>query len=188
VFPAVQIELKPLEGLAPLSSTLVVYNTTSSDVAVSINGAPAGTVGAEQSLSLPVGLSAAGALSLSVSASNAQGVVATKDFVLVATDAANLDQMLRGLWSIFTEALAARDAARALALFTPEGAAKYGPVFEALTAELPGIVESFSPLALSRLSSEAAEYIVVRPFGGTTRLYFVYFVRGIDGVWRLDEM
>src|SRR6185436_2547593 len=142
-----------------------------------INGVASGTAAAGGSFSQTVTANAPGTLPLTVVASNAQGVVASTQLFLVATDAASLDQMLRGLWGIFTAALEARDKTQALSLFTLEAAAKYGPVLDALTERLPTIAASFSPLLSSRISHDTAEYVVIRPFEDNTRAYFIYFVR-----------
>jgi len=50
------------------------------------------------------------------------------------------------------------------------------------------IVASFSPLQGIKIGSNLAEYGVTRMIAGERRLFLIYFIRGVDGVWRLDSM
>ena len=99
-----------------------------------------------------------------------------------------LDIQLKAQWSGFASALTARDIERARNFFTSGARALYGPLLDALAAEIAQIVASFSPPLRSSLNSTIAEYAVVRVQGGLKRAYLVYFVRDSDGVWRIDSM
>jgi hypothetical protein len=66
--------------------------------------------------------------------------------------------------------------------------AKYGPVFEALLPNMPDIVASYSPLQRVSLAPEIGEYAVSRTIDGRNRIFLIYFLRGSDGVWRIDAM
>jgi len=90
--------------------------------------------------------------------------------------------------SLRYNALIAGDKAKAMSYLPSQAQAKYGPVFDALRPQFANIVASYSPLASSTLSADFAEYVIKRTSSGTSRAYFIYFVRGADGVWRLDEM
>jgi PKD repeat protein len=101
---------------------------------------------------------------------------------------ARIDETLRVVWKSFSTALASRDIDGAVSLFNAQGQAKYRPVLRALEPHLPAIVTSFSPLEQAALFPHLAEYVVGRPIAGVNRLFFVYFARDLDGVWRLDSM
>ncbi len=50
------------------------------------------------------------------------------------------------------------------------------------------IVASFSAPQLVSGSGDIGEYVVGRTIGGVNQIFFIYFMRDIDGVWRLDSM
>ena len=99
-----------------------------------------------------------------------------------------VDTQLRAIWGGFTTALAAGDVDGALAMMTPAGQQKYAPVLTTLAPSLPQIASAFSSLQQSTLSPSVGEYAINRVIDGRDRLFFVYFLRGSDGPWRLDSM
>lgn len=38
------------------------------------------------------------------------------------------------------------------------------------------------------ITEDIGEYTVARPYQGGNHLYLIYFLKGADGVWRLDSM
>ena len=60
--------------------------------------------------------------------------------------------------------------------------------FDALLPQMSQIVSSFSTLETVDLSAESAEYVMRRVQQGTNKLFFIYFSRGSDGVWRIESM
>ena len=96
--------------------------------------------------------------------------------------------MLRAVWGGFTTALASRDTAQALQYFNFQGQTKYGSVLTTLLPQMPSIAASFSPLQSMTLGVGIGEYAVNRLVDGVNQIFLIYFVRGVDGVWRLDSM
>ncbi len=41
---------------------------------------------------------------------------------------------------------------------------------------------------LANVSNELGEYVIGRTINGVKQIFFIYFLRDIDGVWRLDSM
>jgi hypothetical protein len=66
--------------------------------------------------------------------------------------------------------------------------AKYGPVFEVLQADYAQIAASFSPMRAMSLSPAGSEYTLNRTLDGENHIFFIYFLRDLHGVWRLDSM
>ena len=99
-----------------------------------------------------------------------------------------LDRMLTNELNDFTNALAAGNKALAMQKLSGFAQTKYGPVFDALVSDLPAIISSWSAPSSGALSSTVGEYAVRRNVGGVNRVFLIYFVRGVDGVWRLDSM
>jgi glucodextranase-like protein len=116
------------------------------------------------------------------------GTAFRQTITIVVQDPAQVDQMLREAWTGFTGALVSRNAAQALQYFNSQGQQKYGPVLETLAPTLPQIAGSFSPLQSSSIGDSVAEYAVNRMIDGTNRVFLIYFLLDVDGVWRLDSM
>jgi Big-like domain-containing protein/glucodextranase-like protein len=188
VVPLVSIEARDLEGPFPLTATFEVSNADSVDVAVRLNGTSVGTVPKGQSASFTMTVTGAGSLPVSITAWAAEEQRAARDFVLVAYDPAQIDTLLRTIWGGMIDALVLGDKAAALSYLPSAAKAKYGPLFDALMPNFAQIVATFSGPVTSSLSTNVGEYLIRRSSSGMSRAYFIYFVRGADGVWRLDEM
>jgi len=62
------------------------------------------------------------------------------------------------------------------------------PIFQRLMPYWPSIIASYSPLRGTSLLPGFAEYNLNRTLGGQARLFLVYFIQDVDGVWRLESM
>ena len=76
----------------------------------------------------------------------------------------------------------------ALSYFTNNAKERYRPVFEALQLDMIDILNSWSPLQKSEITSEYAEFAVNRKINGVNNIFFIYFLRDGDEVWRIDTM
>lgn len=103
-------------------------------------------------------------------------------------DVVALDALLKGLWDGMNGALASGNLSGAQNFVTALAAERYSPVWSALLPNLPGIIGSYSPLRGVSITGRTAEYAVNRTLGGENYLFLVYFLRGSDGVWRIDAM
>jgi hypothetical protein len=116
------------------------------------------------------------------------GTTQTKQLQIVVESVAQVDQQLRQVWSGFTAALASGDKAAALGYFNTQAKETYGPIFDALQPGMPQIAATFSALQTVTVGGDIGEYAVNRTIGGVNRIFFIYFMRDFDGVWRLDSM
>jgi len=112
----------------------------------------------------------------------------THSMVVESRDTTQMDQMFRSIWSGLNAALVAGDKTTALRYFSGKAQQKYGPVFDVLLPFMSEIVASYSTLARSSITADLGTYAVVRVDNGVRRIYFIYFMRDPDGVWRIDEM
>lgn len=85
-------------------------------------------------------------------------------------------------------ALLCGDLDGALAHFTEGAKERYRPVFQALAPYMTEILNSWSPLQESEITTQYAEFAVNRLINGVNRIFFIYFLKDQDGVWRLDTM
>jgi PKD repeat protein len=119
---------------------------------------------------------------------DAQGNLTIRTVPVVVLSASAIDQQLRVVWGAFASALGARDKPQAMQYLSETAKAKYGIVYDKLVAELPQIVASLSTPTTVFVSDGIAEYAINRTIDGVNRIFFMYFVQGIDGVWRIESM
>ena len=96
--------------------------------------------------------------------------------------------MFKAMWSEMNNAVIAGNKAAALSYLSANAQAKYGPVFDALQSNYQGIVSTLSPPMRGDIAGNIAEYFVVTPKGAGRAVFLIYFVKGLDGVWRLDSI
>jgi hypothetical protein len=61
-------------------------------------------------------------------------------------------------------------------------------VFDALMPEISAIISSYTALETIKLGLSTSELGAARNVSGGRKFFFIEFVRGLDGVWRLDGM
>jgi len=191
---AATLTASPLQGIAPLVTNFTVtaapgasvqkvdidFNADGS-IDQTINYTPT-TTGFNLNFDQP------GLYRLRFLVTDSNGVVTEKSLVVQAIDKTQLDTTLKNIWSGLNTDLSAGNRDNALKRFSGPAQAKYGPVFDALQAELPAIVASFSAPIPTSLSNELGEYAVTRTVNGVTQLYLIYYTLDTDGVWRIDGM
>jgi hypothetical protein len=116
------------------------------------------------------------------------GTTVTKTLRIVVQDQQQLDQQLRQVWGEMTAALVRGDKASAMQYLNLQAKEKYGPVFDVLLPEMTQILGSFSDLQSVEIDGTVGEYAVNRIINGINRIFFIYFLRDVDGVWRVDSM
>lgn len=179
----------PLQGIAPLA---VTFSITSDQPIQSVNGEF--TAGSPFSVSpfsgtLSFTYQQPGAHTAIFNVVRADGTTVTKTLRIVVQSVAEVDQLLRTAWNGFTQALVAQDKVAAMKSLTVSAQARYGRVFDALLASLPAVAASLSAPERGVLTGSVGEYFVTRQApDGTLRLFLIYFIRDVDGVWRLDTM
>jgi hypothetical protein len=187
--PGVQINASPQSGLPPLEVNFTITNTTPSPIQkVEIDWDGNGTFDLTMSGDFSLAYSTPWTYRTAVKVTLADGSVYTQSFPIVVQDAAEMDQMFKSLWSGMNDALIAGDKATALNYLSPPARVKYGPVFDTLALDLPQIFASCSTPQSAGISPEMGEYVINRTTDGVNQVFFIYFLRGADGVWRLDSM
>lgn len=116
------------------------------------------------------------------------GTTVTKTLRIIVQNQEQIDQQLRQVWAGLTSALARGDKATAMQHLNTRAQNKYGPVFDALLPNMGTIVASFSVLQVHEIDETVGSYAVNRIIDGLNRIFFIYFIRDGDGVWRLDSM
>lgn len=98
------------------------------------------------------------------------------------------DVMLRGIYETMMEDLRNGNIEGAVAAFSGTSQERYRAIFTALQSDLPTIVDRFGVLDSAIMGEDWAEYVLLREEDGESHAYLIYFLRGEDGVWRIDGM
>jgi PKD repeat protein len=186
----INVVANPQAGVAPLQVNFSVTNGTSNQITqitADFNGS--GTVvGLDPRQPISFSYLQPGTYQASFNLIDSSGTTTAQQLTIVVQDTAQLDQVLQATWNDFTAALTSRNAPQALQFFNAQAQLTYKPVFDVLVANLPDIVASFSALQPVSFTPDIAEYAVIRDDGSRGMMYMIYFLRGADGVWRLDSM
>ena len=170
-------------GLAPLTVSFgYEFSGEAQNVSLDADGDGAADVLAEYVYTTP------GWYTPQLTVTDTQGTQHSAQTLVLVQDGAAMDDMFREMWNNMNNALLAGNKDGALKYLNQGAQYKYEPVFDVLMLHFAEIVASYSPLARASVSEYIGEYAVVRPFENQRRLFLVYFLKGNDGLWRLDEM
>lgn len=184
----------PTEGIAPFDAQMVVGSVT---------GAPFGSVefdfnddgvadytatSLEAAQVTLTGLSA-GMHRIRATVKDAQGgTIYTTVLLLYGADPVARFDKLKGVFDDMLGRLTAGDINRAMNIITPTVNAKYRGVFEALGADLATAVPQLGTLVNAEFGDNTAHLYLVRGSGPSATGFFIYLIRGEDGIWRIDAM
>ncbi|MCP4702343.1 MAG: hypothetical protein GY862_36605 [Gammaproteobacteria bacterium] len=124
----------------------------------------------------------------SLAVTDASGALHAAEAAVLVQDGAAMDTLFNALWNGMNNALTASDASAALNYLNVAAQYKYAPIFEVLLPHMPEIIASYSPLLRASISGKIGEYAINRTIDGQLRIFFIYFLKGADGVWHLDSM
>jgi hypothetical protein len=188
----IKVTAAPTDGVGPL--TVVFDITPRNGVAirkieldVNGNGTVLQTLIAEPWTTTAT-YSGSGKINTVVRVTDTSGAIYTQAVPIVLTNQAALDQTLRAVWNGMKTALTSGDKARAMQYLDAAAQQRYGPVFDILLPNMPQIAATFSDIQSVALSGGIGEYAINRTINGENRIFFIYFGRNGDGVWRLGSM
>ncbi len=122
-----------------------------------------------------------------ITVTDSQSNTYTDTIALVVLNEAELDALLQAKWEGMKTALTNQDINTALLYFGDFSKDKYERVFIDLGNDLPSIISTLPDIVLISLSSNGAEYAINRMQGGVNRLYFIYFIKDENGLWKIDS-
>lgn len=189
----VQVTVNPLSGLAPLAVRFTAQSSGPSLQRLQIDYDSNGQIDYDSSAQ---GVSATnpvtesypdpGIYDATVTVTDSQGNIHVS--VHTITVGHPKDVMLRGIYENMIENLRQGNIEGAVAAFSGSVQEKYRGIFTALQPDLPTIVDQLKTLDSGLLGEDWAEYVLLRTENGQPRAYLIYFMRGEDGVWRIDGM
>lgn len=189
---SVRVSAMPSEGAVPLKVTFSVESTNEKTVHY-INADFDGDGSVDQGVTAPnlnmeYSYATPGIYIAQFEIVDIQGNADLAEVPVVVKDPAEIDMQLQSIWDGMNAALVAQNKSQALAYLNRSARRKYEPVFNALLPHFPSIVASYSALQNVSVTSSTGEYAVNRVIDGVDQIFFIYFLRDPDGVWRLDSM
>lgn len=107
---------------------------------------------------------------------------------IVVQSVATIDIALRGIYTGMLDKLRAGNIDEALTAVSSSGYEKYKAVFTTLRPRLPVIVDQLGTIQDGTIGNQLAEYVIARNTSSGPQAFLIYFIRGKDGVWRIDGL
>lgn len=184
----VRLTAAPVSGAAPLEVTLTVdgsFNILQSDIHA------AGPVQPEFLESNPeeyrVRMTVEGIYDFTVTVTGPDGSIYQDTIAVTLLSKTQLDKLLRSRWEGMINDLSNGEAATALNYIIDVNRVPYQTMFNALIDQLPSIIATQKELNLISIGNGVAEYELVTLENGKTYSYEVIFVKGSDGLWKIQD-
>jgi hypothetical protein len=130
-----------------------------------------------------------GVRTVSVRVTDNQGHVSTTATLILASDLAAVDQIIRASWSRFVNALAAGNVEAALGELAGDLVRqKYALRFNLIRPSLPRFAAGIQTIQPMSIRGNVAHYLLTRVEDARLKGYHVYFVRDSAGVWRIAQL
>jgi hypothetical protein len=177
-------------GISPLETTLRIEGSFSFAQAPVLSYAGPG---AAQVIENPspteyrMRMTTAGIYTFMAETKDPQGNTYTDTVTVTVLNKAEFDAILQVKWEKMKEALRVNNIDGALGHFDQNQAIqeKYRDIFEKLNSRLGEIVNTMTGIVFLEQSDNMAKYIITRVEDGKEFGYYIYFVRGTDGIWRI---
>jgi hypothetical protein len=123
-----------------------------------------------------------------VTVTDTRGVTRTFRFVVVVQDRGEVDLTLQSVFDEMRNRLKVGDIDGALENISGGAQERYKVIFTALRPALSSVAARLGSLSGGTIVGDIAEFVVLRDGVSGSNAFLVYFLRGEDGVWRLDSM
>ncbi|MFN0314023.1 MAG: hypothetical protein ACKVQA_03165 [Burkholderiales bacterium] len=125
-----------------------------------------------------------------ITVTTVQGYIFAKTYAIQVIDPLARDAQLRAVFTGMLDRLRANDIEGALSALTGRTAEKYRVVFNALRQAglLTSAADGLGTINSGTLVTDLAEYQITRNTPNGPRSFYLYLLRGEDGIWRIDGM
>jgi uncharacterized repeat protein (TIGR01451 family) len=194
----VAVDINPSTGLGPLTVNFSVADTSNAaisrvDISCSNNGnvdisaTSVNTSGASLSVGSCTYPSPGSYQALvNVIGGSGQIIYSTTQSIYVVAPA-DQELMVRAVYVGMLGRLTAGNITGALNAVTAGVYAKYSAVFTSLS-NLPSVVSQLGAIQQATVTNDVVEYLIVQNTSTGPASFFVYLIRGEDGIWRIDGM
>jgi hypothetical protein len=188
----ISVSVQSASGIAPLKTAFTVQNNTANPlIKIQIDFDGNGTVDfttTNPGAKIETTYVTPGVYQARVTAADSLNNVFIASPIVVVQNLAKLDAMLRGIYTTMLLRLKQGNIDAALTSVTGGVYEKYKAVFTALKPSLATTVDQLGEIQDGTISSNMAEYIVVRNTATGPQAFLIYFILSEDGIWRIDGM
>jgi hypothetical protein len=112
----------------------------------------------------------------------------TRSVTTTLTTRADITDPRYFVWTNMNAALKAGNKAAALEFLTPTAQVNYSETFDLIMPNMAAIAASYSSIAGMTVTSDTADYLLVRIVNGERLVFGLRFVLMDDGIWKLESM
>ncbi len=197
VLESFAINASPKAGGVPLSVHFSVQNLLEGAELIPVRSVRADYFGdgvwtdaikPEQGGQLNASYTVAGTYKAKFEITDEQGQVFTVQQEIKAELVSHTHQSITATFDGMRQMLANNDVNGALQLISDSAIEKYQGIFNALGANLPAAANRLGELGQGKIYDQFAQYVVTRKGANGPVSFLIYFVRGEDGLWRIDAM
>ncbi|MFH7320184.1 fibronectin type III domain-containing protein [Desulfurivibrio sp. D14AmB] len=136
-------------------------------------------------------LNAPGIYEFTVTVQDEQGAFFSDQVAVLAIDRTALNHNLQAKWEGMKQALIAGDIDTAVEHFSLWQQDTFREIFTIMKAELPQIAQEMQDIEMIHQKNNTAEYRIRREvvFRGEPEIvtFYIYFEKGVDGIWRIRD-
>jgi hypothetical protein len=181
-------------GVSPFETTLQVEGTFSFLQEPTITPSGPDTVDPMESLGdaqYRVGMATPGIYYFTAETTDDQSNIYTDTIAVVVLDQAQLDALLKAKWNDMKTALINGDIEGALQYLHETSKEEYRDVFNFLINDIPGIASAMRDVDMIYSKDRVTKFRIKREEivqGQTYDItYYIYFVQGTDGLWKIES-
>jgi hypothetical protein len=180
-------------GIAPLDVSIRLEGSFSiTNPQVSVNGrANANLQAGAQANEYLLNLTVEGTYTITASAAGPDSQTYIDTVTITVMSMSQLDTLLKAKWNSMRSALVAGNIIGALSHFSSDSTDKYQAAFTRLQAQIPSIAVNMRNIELIYVNDSIAKYRIKREqiINGQqmTISYYLYFGKGSDGIWRIEQ-
>lgn len=176
-------------GMAPLTVNFAVTGNTIQqlDIDYDNNGSIDLTTSTPATATLQHNYTTAGVYPVTVWVT-ANNLVYTLSLNIVVQDPQQQTDQLKILWGNMRTALINGNKANAMQTLSVQARNTYGGVFDALMPNMATVFGELSEIEPVSNNIDIASHGIIRVENGVNKMYFINFIKGNDGVWRIDSM
>lgn len=175
-------------GVSPLDATLRVDGTFSINAStLSATGPAQPEILSSSADKYQVRMTAEGIYYFTGNTTGPDGNPYLDTIAIMATDKTQMDNMFKSKWDGMKAKLVTNDIDTAMSYFGDFSKDKYRRIFSDLGSDLPSIINSLPDIVFVSFYVNVAEYAINRFEDGVNRLYFIYFIRDENGLWKIDS-
>ncbi|MBU1708678.1 MAG: hypothetical protein KKE17_01610 [Proteobacteria bacterium] len=138
-----------------------------------------------------VQVSVPGIYDITAEVTDASSNVYSDAAAILVVDKVALDTLLKAKWDGMKSALAVQDVEGGLGYFSERTKDTYRSIFNAIGGQLPQLIADMQDIEIIYVDDNIAKYRIRRTHdieGAPVILsYYIYFIKGDDGIWKIEQ-